>query len=58
MPNGDQPSAPVMREINLSAEMIKMMGKEYTAPEVEYEFSNGRQFKRTLDDYYRLYSQS
>jgi hypothetical protein len=38
------------REINLSAEVKKMWGKEWNQPEVEYEFSNGRTFKRRTEE--------
>jgi hypothetical protein len=35
-----------MREVNLSAEIKKMWGKEWDAPELEYQFSNGKKFYR------------
>ena len=35
-----------MREVNLSAEIKKMWGKEWDAPVLEYEFSNGKKFYR------------
>lgn len=37
---------PIFREINLSAEVKKLWGKEWGAPELEYQFSNGRKFVR------------
>lgn len=37
---------PVFRELNLSAEIKKAYGPKWNAPEVEYEFSNGRKFER------------
>ena len=51
-----EPDHPVTtRQTDLSAEMKRLMGKDWNQPEVEYEFSNGRQFKRTTDEYYRLF---
>lgn len=41
------------REIDLSSVAIGMMGKEWGAPEVEYEFSNGRKFVCDTDAWYR-----
>jgi hypothetical protein len=35
---------PSFREINLSAEVKKMYGPKWNAPEQAYEFSNGRKF--------------
>ena len=40
----DDTNGPVFREINLSAEIIKMWGPKWNAPEPSYEFSNGRKF--------------
>jgi len=37
------------RTINLSAEVKKIWGPKYNAPEVEYEFSNGRKFVRRTE---------
>lgn len=45
MPNNTNDNT-TYRTINLSAEVKKMWGKQWNEPEVEYEFSNGRQFKR------------
>jgi hypothetical protein len=41
---------PVFREVNLSAEIRRIWGKEWNAPEIAYEFSNGRQFKLRTGD--------
>jgi hypothetical protein len=40
-----------MKEVDLSAEIIKSWGKEWTAPELEYQFSNGRKFYRQPEDF-------
>ena len=37
------------REINVSAEVKKIWGPKFNAPEVEYEFSNGRKFERKTE---------
>jgi hypothetical protein len=37
-------SDPVFREIDLSAEIKKIWGPQWNAPEVAYEFSSGRKF--------------
>ena len=39
-----------MREIDLSAEIRKMYGKEWNEPVLEYEFSNGKKFYRRTQD--------
>lgn len=44
------PTAPTSREINLSAEVKKIWGPEWNAPETSYEFSNGRKFKLRTGD--------
>jgi hypothetical protein len=36
--------------IDLSAEVKKIWGPEWTKPELEYEFSNGRKFYRQTGD--------
>lgn len=41
MPNNNESDAK-FREINLSAEIKKMWGPEWNAPEVAYEWSNGK----------------
>jgi hypothetical protein len=38
-----------MREVNLSAEIKKVWGKEWAEPELEYQFSNGRKFYRKTE---------
>ena len=38
------------REIDLAAETRKIWGKSWNEPEVEYEFSNGKTFKRRTED--------
>ena len=45
------------RTINLGAEVKKIWGKAWNEPEVEYEFSNGRTFKRRTEDS-AIYTQS
>lgn len=40
------------RTIKLSEVAKQMWGKEWNAPEVEYEFSNGRKFVRDDRDLY------
>ena len=42
-----------VKEVNLAAETIRIMGSEYTKPHEEYEFSNGRKFVRQTSDSYR-----
>lgn len=53
MPASNDPkasSAPVFRDINLSAEIRKIWGKKWNAPQTEYEFSSGRKFERRPGD--------
>jgi hypothetical protein len=38
------------REINLGAEVKKIWGAKWSAPEVSYEFSNGRKFELRTED--------
>lgn len=40
----------VTREIDLSAEARKIWGAKWNAPEVAYEFSNGRKFELRTGD--------
>ena len=40
----------IMREINLSAEIKKIWGPKWGAPETSYEFSNGRKFTLRTGD--------
>ena len=42
---------PVFREINLSAEIKKIWGKQWNAPSPAYEFSNGRKFEMRTEDF-------
>lgn len=49
MPTNDR-HEPVFREINLGAEAKKAWGAKFNAPEVEYEFSNGKKFYRRTGD--------
>ncbi len=47
----DDPATRVTtREFDLAAEVRRMWGKAWDEPEVEYEFSNGRVFKRRTED--------
>ena len=39
-----------VREVNLSAEVKKMLGPKWNAPETSYEFSNGRKFELRTGD--------
>jgi len=50
MSANDPRSDVVMRTVNLSAEIKKIWGPEWNAPEQEYEFSNGRKFTRRTGD--------
>ena len=45
------------RTINLSNEIKKEWGPKWNAPEVEYEFSNGRKFERRTE-YAAIYETS
>lgn len=38
------------REIDLGAEVKKVWGPKWNAPEVAYEFSNGRKFELKTED--------
>ena len=38
------------REIDLAAEVKKIWGPKWSAPEVSYEFSNGRKFELRTED--------
>ena len=46
----EKPHDPIMRSIDMSAEVKKAWGPEYNAPVVEYRFSNGREFKRRTEE--------
>ena len=37
-------SPPTVKTVNLTAEIRKIWGPEWNAPEASYEFSNGRKF--------------
>ena len=53
----EQNHDPVFRSIDLSAEIRKIWGPKWNAPETAYEFSNGRKFElRTGDS--AIYSSS
>lgn len=53
----EQNHDPVFRSIDLSAEIRKIWGPKWNAPEISYEFSNGRKFElRTGDS--AIYSSS
>lgn len=49
MPNNNE-TPPTFRQIDLSAEIKKIWGPEFNAPEVAYEFSSGRKFKLRTED--------
>ena len=49
MPN--EPNTDVSsRQIDLSAEVKKIWGAKWNAPEVAYRFSNGREFELRTED--------
>ena len=48
--NDQFPRDPKFRVIDLSAEVKKMLGPKWNAPEVSYEFSNGRKFELRTGD--------
>ena len=52
MPTTDDlyPRDPTFRVLDLSAEVKKMLGPKWNAPEVSYEFSNGRKFELRTGD--------
>lgn len=41
---------PVFKTIDLSAEIRRIWGPKWSAPEVSYEFSNGRKFELRTGD--------
>ena len=41
---------PIFRTLDLSAEVRRIWGPEWNAPEIAYEFSNGRKFKLRTGD--------
>ena len=44
------PAKVVTREVDLSAQVRHIWGEKWNEPEVEYEFSNGKTFKRRTED--------
>ena len=48
--NDTDPKNPTFRTIDLSAEVKKMLGAKWNAPEPSYEFSNGRKFELRTGD--------
>ena len=46
----EQKHDPVFREINLSAEIRRIYGPKWNAPELAYEFSNDRKFYLRTED--------
>ena len=48
--NDQFPRDPTFRVIDLSAEVKKMLGPKWNAPEPAYEFSNGRKFELRTGD--------
>lgn len=40
----------VFKEVNLSAEIKRLWGPKWNAPEPSYEFSNGRKFELRTGD--------
>lgn len=48
--NDLRPNNPTFREINLSAEIKKMYGPKWNAPEIAYEWSNGRKHELRTGD--------
>ncbi len=44
------PRDPIFRELSLAAEVKKMLGARWNAPEISYEFSNGRKFELRTGD--------
>ena len=44
------PNDPKSRIIDMGAEARKAWGPEWNAPEVAYEFSNGKKFKLKTED--------
>lgn len=50
MPADEKPNVVNFRTIDLGAEIRKMYGPEWNAPETSYEFSNGKKFKLRTGD--------
>ena len=47
----EQSNQPVFRTINLAAEVKKIWGPKWNAPEPSYEFSGGRKFELRTEDF-------
>lgn len=50
MPADEKPNVVNFRKIDLGAEIKKIWGPEWNAPETSYRFSNGREFKLRTGD--------
>lgn len=50
MPNNNETPV-VFRTIDLSAEIKKIWGPEWSKPETSYEFSSGRKFELRTEDF-------
>jgi hypothetical protein len=46
----EKPNDPIFRTVDLSAEIKKMYGPKWNAPETSYEFSSGRKFELRTGD--------
>ena len=46
----EQSHDPVFTTIDMSAEIKKIWGAKWNAPEISYEFSNGRKFELKTQD--------
>ena len=46
----EQEHAPVFRTLDLGAEARRIWGAKWNAPEIAYEFSNGRKFELRTGD--------
>lgn len=46
----EQSHDPVIREVDLSAEVRRIWGPKWNQPETSYEFSNGRKFELRTED--------
>ena len=45
----EQDHSPIFREINISAEIIRMWGPKWDSPELAYEFGDRKFYLRTED---------
>lgn len=41
---------PTFRTIDMNAEVKRMLGAKWNAPEIAYEFSNGKKFELRTED--------